>query len=146
MKAMLVVILPLLLAAGCSRSTHLIPESKAIVVAGNPSAIYDRVLPSLKARLHQGTTIVRTDDPGVMTMRFSVAASDRSVRLVDVFLTKTKEIRTNVMVHAKKFSFVFTPSRDEIDLLVEISILTTFEKEAGSGGFVSPQRETVPKL
>ncbi len=118
------------LIVGCSRSSPVIAPSPAFVVSGVPSAVYERVLPSVKARLRSGAKVLRTDDPGIVMMRFSLSASDRSVRLVDVLLKQTEGLRTEVSVHAKKFSFIFGNSRDEVDLSVENQILELVKKNA----------------
>ncbi len=97
------------------------------MVSGTPSEIYDRVLPAITARLRSGTKAVRTDDPGVVVMRFSVPANDRSVRLVDVVLKKKDQPSTEVVVHAKKLSLVFAATRDDVDLSVETAILKLFK-------------------
>jgi hypothetical protein len=129
MKTAVLLIFSVLLLAGCSRSKEVVPACPALLVSGSPSAVYDRVLPAITARLRSGTKVVRTDDPGVVLMRFSVFANNRSVRLVDVVLKKNGISSTEVVIHAKKFSFILTAARDEVDLSVERTILELFKDE-----------------
>ena len=114
---------------GCSRSDESVGSTQSLLVAGKPAAVYDRALPEVKKQMAAGTKVVRIDDPGMITMRFSVSASDRSVRLIEVSLREEYDEKTEVSIRSKQFSFMPGRSRDEIDLSVERDLLECFTEK-----------------
>jgi hypothetical protein len=128
MKAVALLVAATLVLAGCFRAGSDIGASPTVIVPGTPAAVYERVLPDVKKRTSDGTKVIRMDDSGTITMRFSVAAGDRSVRLIEVVLREADARQTSVFIRSKRFSFVPGSSRDETDLALENELLECFKK------------------
>jgi hypothetical protein len=123
MKALRILLLAGLMAGGCRPKdavAHFPPE----VVPGKPPEIYERGLPVIKQRLRRGTGVIRTDDADTLMMRFSLSGGDKTLRLVDVSLQLKGTANTEIKVQSKKFAFILTARRDEIDRAVEAEILS----------------------
>lgn len=131
-----------LFSVGCTRSVHEVASSSPRIVDGAPSAVYDRVLPLVRARINEGTSVVRVDENGAVLMRFSIAANDRSLRLIEVTLDAMEDGKTEVSVFSTKFSFLPGASRDEIDLETERHVLDLFAAEANQASEGNLQVQT----